>query len=392
MVMVGKIHGKVGFVDDGKPRPLYTRYHRDTFQRDLIDLGYYVDVDTQQPVKPGYDETEGNYPADELPTPTTDIEQLRADLTEFGYAMVKEALTPQQLEVFRDRVDQQAAGERKANVGSYTSADKDGVPTNQFLLAIVNKGQCFADAVELSDRSVQHGPLIDQILDEVLGREFICNSGAVAIAGPGGTPQAMHCGQSMIPKPWPPWPYECFAGFLLDDFSAANGGTLVIPRSHRILSEAGSEPLKELPPTTNVKAPAGTCLLMDGRLVHGTGTNRSDALRRLLIMTFHKPFVRQQEQWALTVNRSVYENASPKLKIRLGFQAWHGGLGGFEGHGQGSVAPLRDEWQSVGELTADGQVDGSSFSVHSSETGKRNQAQLQKMKDADQMITHPPAK
>ena len=56
-----KITRKVGFVDDGRDYPLYTRYHRNTVQRDLVDHGYYVDVEENAPQKVGYDTTEGNY-------------------------------------------------------------------------------------------------------------------------------------------------------------------------------------------------------------------------------------------------------------------------------------------------------------------------------------------
>ena len=55
--------------------------------------------------------------------------------------------------------------------------------------------------------------------------------------------------QSMVPKPWPPWPYECFVGFLLDDFGPDNGGTLLVPGSHKIVTAAGEGPLPPLPPT-----------------------------------------------------------------------------------------------------------------------------------------------
>ena len=57
----------------------------------------------------------------------------------------------------------------------------------------------------------------------------------------------------------PDFPFECFCGFLLDDFSPGNGGTLLIPGSHQIVSGVGEGPLPPLPPTFNVTAPAGSC-------------------------------------------------------------------------------------------------------------------------------------
>ena len=382
--IASKINRKLGYVDDGSPQPLYSRFHRNTFQRDLIDLGYYVDVESHEPVLAGYDWTEGNYAPDALPQPSDDIDTLRADLLTHGYCLVAEALNPAQLATFRERIDAQAKGEREARVASYNSADAKGVPTNQFLLTLVNKGRCFADAIEMAERSVAKGALLDQLLAEMLGSRFICNSAAAAIAGPNGSPQALHCGQSMIPKPWPPWPFECFCGFLIDDFDFTNGGTLVIPGSHQILTDAGTAPLASLPKTTNVVAPAGTALIMDGRLVHGTGTNRSDALRRLLILTFHKPFVRQQEQWPLSVRSEIYETASPKLLERLGFQAWHGGLGGYEGSGDGGVAPLRDGYVAIGELPAAAE-ETSKFTVRA-RRAESNQKTLEAMREQGHLL------
>ena len=102
-------------------------------------------------------------------------------------------------------------------------------------------------------------------------------------------------------------------------------------------------------------------------------------------MTFHKPFIRQQEQWGLTLNKEVYDNASPKLRQRLGFEAWHGGLGGFEGHLEGSVAPLRDDYAAVGELTAEGEPIKEVY-LHSSQVGEYNRKQLKKMRETEQLI------
>ena len=393
MVQIGrKITHQVGYTDDGSPKPLYTRYHKNTIQRDLIDEGYYFDLENFEAVRPGYHQTADNYQAAELPQTSSDLETLRRDLEKFGYCLVKDALAAAQLLEFRARIDAQAAGERAAGVASYVAPDLNGISTSQFLLALANKGKCFEDAIELSSRSVAKAALLEQLLTEMLGGDYICNSAAAALAGPGGVPQALHCGQSMIPKPWPPWPYECFLGFLLDDFSAANGGTIVIPRSHQILTDAGVDKPPPLPATTNVCAPAGTALIMDGRLVHGTGANITDAIRRLIILTFHKPFVRQQEQWPLSLSREVYERASPKLLSRLGFKAWHGGLGGFEGHGEGSVAPLRNDYVPVGELRADGSNENSleppatTSNIHLSR-GEKIRQELARMQASGQKIS-----
>ena len=94
MVQIGrKITKPVAYRDDGSPKPLYKQFHRNTIQRDLIDLGYYVDVDSRETVYEGYHVTKDNYPEGELPNPSGDLDQLRNDLMEFGYCLVENALS-----------------------------------------------------------------------------------------------------------------------------------------------------------------------------------------------------------------------------------------------------------------------------------------------------------
>ena len=126
--------------------------------------------------------------------------------------------------MFQKRLSDQAEGERRANVVSSVSSNgvADGRVTNQLVYSLVNKGQCFLDMVELKEEAVAGGPMIDQLCEEMLGPGYILNTLAAWIAGKGGNPQALHCGQAMVPKPWPPWPFEVNVAFPLDDFSAVS--------------------------------------------------------------------------------------------------------------------------------------------------------------------------
>jgi ectoine hydroxylase-related dioxygenase (phytanoyl-CoA dioxygenase family) len=67
-------------------------------------------------------------------------------------------------------------------------------------------------------------------------------------------------------------PLMCNQLYVMDDMSAENGGTLVVPMSHKVTSVAGSgKPVGQLPPAINLEAPAGTVLIFEGRLLHGAG-------------------------------------------------------------------------------------------------------------------------
>jgi hypothetical protein len=87
-----------------------------------------------------------------------------------------------------------------------------------------------------------------------------------------------------------------------------------------------------LPPTIHLEARAGTIMVFDGRLLHATGVNLTDKQRFVAIMGFIKPWMRQQENWVLTVKPEILRWAGPKLLHRMGFQAVFNG-GTVEGWG-----------------------------------------------------------
>ena len=62
-------------------------------------------------------------------------------------------------------------------------------------------------------------------------------------------------------------------------------------------------------------------MLMDGRLLHGTGVNHTDEWRYIMTNSNVKPWLRQQENWQLTVDPEVLANASAKLLQRMGFHS-----------------------------------------------------------------------
>lgn len=79
-------------------RDLYSRWHRNTIQRDLMDQGLFVASDTGQPATQYADTDPSAWDGADLPGPTDDAGQLRADMADWGYCLVKEAVSPEQLE------------------------------------------------------------------------------------------------------------------------------------------------------------------------------------------------------------------------------------------------------------------------------------------------------
>lgn len=316
--------------------------------------------------RPGsyYDTTTGSkhpYWKDyDLPKSSKNIDQLRKDLLSWGYCKVDSALSAEQVTVVRQRVLDQAEGEKIAGISQKT-------PSGQNINCCVNKGRCFELLIEQHPSQVQGGPLVEQLVNEALGPGWICTSLIAAISLKGGVPQALHQDQGNDPDSRSPMSVNVLTA--ISDLDEKNGGTLVIPGSHLTLSDAARErkPVGKLPPAINVDAEAGTMVITDGRLLHGTGINHTEAPRIVMLNGMQKSWMRQQENWMLSTRPEVLQRASPKLLHRMGYQATTGGQTN-EGHGFGAkgivgeaagatvgfrLAADRGEYHRVGELGPD---------------------------------------
>ncbi|MBV29222.1 MAG: hypothetical protein CL504_01170 [Actinobacteria bacterium] len=292
-----------------------------------------------------------------LPSPTKDISQLRSDLLKWGYCIIENAIAADQVEEMRKRVLEQAEGERRARIAQKT-------PSGQNINCCINKGRCFEGLIEQDPSFVQGGPLIEQLMTEALGADWICTSLIAAISLKGGVPQALHQDQTDSAEALKPTLVNTLTA--LSHIDQNNGGTLLIPGSHDVLSKAMRErrPVGKLPPAINLEAPAGSITLTDGRILHGTGINHTDQPRIVMLNSMQTNWKRQQENWMLSVRPEVLERASQKLLQRIGFQATTGSQTN-EGHGFGArgligeragalrdfrLAADRGEYLRVGEL------------------------------------------
>jgi len=297
-----------------------------------------------------------------LPVSTKDIRQMRRDLRQWGFCLVEEGLSDDQCTRFCERLLAQAEGERRAGVQMPT-------PSGQYVNSLVNKGRCFVQCIEQDPEGVQAGPLIEQLMDETLGKGWICHSFLSNGADPGGYPQALHIDQApLLPFQTREAPVLFNTMYIPQDVNEENGGTLLIPGSHRTMAEAGSGgEVGKLPPAINLEARAGTLVIFDGRLLHGTGANRTEKQRFVATMSNVTAWTRQQENWVMTVAPNVLAEASPKLLHRMGLQAltYGGTIEGFGLGAQGRVGDAfgslkqfreaydRGEYVRVGELSAE---------------------------------------
>ena len=253
-----------------------------------------------------------------IPPLTRDYGQAKADLTEYGMCLFADALSTDELETLRGAIDRQADAESR--LGDLAPPGARG-SNKQGLSNLVNKGRVFLDIIERTET--------DELAGYLLGKHFLLSSltGGV-FHGPTTEPQPLHRDQGQVPAT-ADFPAACNLFYLLDDFHPDNGGTCIVPGSHRWAPEHQiNPPAREQ--ELQIEAPAGTIFCWDGRLWHGTGVNKTGEPRRHITTYCCLPWMRQQENWGVTCLQEVLDEASPKLRARLGLRTY-GTLGMMSG-------------------------------------------------------------
>lgn len=134
----------------------------------------------------------------------------------------------------------------------------------------------------------------------------------------------------------------------ISDFTAENGGTRVIPGSHRWDDERAPK----LEESVSTEMTAGSALFWVGSVYHGGGQNTSSEPRTGLTMSLDLSFLRQEENHYLSIPLERVKSFPPDVQQLLG---WAGGgehfLGWVERDGQMSdpMALLQlDEYTEIG--------------------------------------------
>ena len=298
-----------------------------------------------------------------VPELTRDLTRAKADLDDFGYCIIADAMTALALETSRVRLEEQAEVERQQGLAYHDSGG-----CNQRLWMLANKGECFRDMIV--------DPLTDELVGHVLGKQFILNGFTANIAKNGGGRMGLHTDQWWMPQPVRPGlnylrpseisripapefinpdttlgiapPVVCNTMWMLSDFTLNNGATEFVPGSH--LSGAHPHPSEQSDyPIVQATAPAGSLVVFDGRIWHGTGAHSGGGDRLGVLANYSGPQIRQQENQTLGIDPDLWESLADKLKARLGFQPWSG-YGRIESPLDPMVSPRP---KRIGELKPD---------------------------------------
>jgi len=177
-------------------------------------------------------------------------------------------------------------------------------------------------------------PLKIAICDRVLKpncKRYQLHATSALCIGPGARKQTLHREEDAFDYFPLPRPNLIVASMLaLSDFTEENGGTLIVPGSHKWPKERRATPEEIVSATM----PAGAALLWMGGTLHAAGENKTtDDWRHGLFASFSLGWLRQEENLFLNVPPNVVNNIlSPELRKLCGFDPYAGALGAYDRH------------------------------------------------------------
>jgi len=222
---------------------------------------------------------------------------LHTELSADGYVILPSQLNEAALDQAREEI-----GGLAAEVG--WGSGFDGSRTRR-VWALLSRTRCM-DTAALD-------PVVLAMTDRVLGpgSQFSLTQATQIHAGEAA--QVLHYEQGIYPLPRDR-DLMLTAIWALDDFTAANGATLIVPRSHH-----GHDRRPDMTDAIPAEMPAGSVLVFLGRLWHAAGANVTGRPRLGVIIDYVQPWLRPCEAHTLSANLDQVRSVPERLQELLGF-------------------------------------------------------------------------
>lgn len=299
-----------------------------------------------------------------------DLQALQHQLAEEGYAVIENVLDAGQLEQARERVASLMAAERAdpfpldderheddddilayykrhytvsdmearrmvARVHQYRRDNENTrwpVPINKVSKNFLHLPTLFDDdksqrVWNLLNKAPDMIPLIEHpvvlpMVRSVMGQDCNLHDFQATSIGPGTGGGAWHVDAPLgqIAEPLPEFPLTLQNVWMLDDFTADNGATRVMPRSHKLRKSPpwGSGPLDG---EVTLTAPAGSVAIWLSNTWHRSGPNHTDRERRAILCNYNVSWLRGFADFTSTLPAGVADTLSNEARYLLGYGA-----------------------------------------------------------------------
>jgi ectoine hydroxylase-related dioxygenase (phytanoyl-CoA dioxygenase family) len=256
-------------------------------------------------------------PVRPLAEPAPTIEAGLASLADHGLAILPGVLAGAALADAREALYRAAAHDRTRSREQKFALDYAHDASNQRVWNLLSRDPVFADLAE--------HPIALAFVRAALGWPALLGNISANITGPGGGEMVLHADQIFVPQPWPREAQGINVCWCLDDFTDEAGATRMVVGSHRLGRAPRADEADA--PTIAIEAPAGAIVVLDSRVWHKTGANRSAGRRRAGVFAWYtRPIYRAQENWFLSLDPSVRQFASDDMLVLLGWRTTGLGL------------------------------------------------------------------
>lgn len=228
---------------------------------------------------------------------TSRLEQLQSE----GFVVLREAAGMDLVRRFRDELAPYLA------TAPFGRNDFEGF-RSQRLYALLTKARATAELVA--------HPAVLELVDAVLDAPCLLSANIAINVHPGESAQSLHPDDGYCGVPRPRRPFGVSAVWAIDEFTAENGATEVLPGSHLF----GNEPIAANDPRVRpVEMSPGSVVVFLGTTLHRGGANRSDGVRLGLTPQYCQPWMRQIENMALAVPPVVVATLPARVQELLGY-------------------------------------------------------------------------
>lgn len=191
--------------------------------------------------------------------------------------------------------------------------------TTQRVYSVLNKTRA-------CDRIADH-PRVLALLDRLFLPNYLLSMLQVINIKPGEQPQMAHADDLFYPIPRPRDALGAATIWAIDEFTASNGATEIIPGSHLWGTR--------VPTAQDVRVPVvmapGSCVFFLGTLWHGGGANRSESDRLAVTAQYCEPWLRPQEAFTLSTTMDTCRAVSEDILRMLGYSVHPPFIGQVDG-------------------------------------------------------------
>lgn len=145
--------------------------------------------------------------------------------------------------------------------------------------------------------------------------KYQLNLSQLIAIGAGERQQIIHADDPMFPFDHDNMEVMINVMWAVDDFTKENGATYIAPGSHKWDRDrhATEEELIQ------AEMPAGSCLIYLGSVRHGGGANQTLSSRRGLVMSYNLGWLKQSENFFLSIPQEQARNYSTRLQELIGY-------------------------------------------------------------------------